>query len=166
MSTFSSTKLIELGSCAFRQWKATHSHCSHLHGYRLMAKFWFGCKELDDKNWCVDFGSLKELKSSLQYMFDHTMVIDELDPLLPLFQELHNRGGCNLRIMPNGVGIERTAEYCFHVADDIIHEKYGDRCWVEKVEVFEHEGNSAIYERPVVYTSSTCGNTTFTCCHD
>ena len=65
-STFVSTKIIELGSCAFRQWRATHSHCSKLHGYQLKAKFWFSGSSLDDKNWIVDFGGLKDLKSKLQ----------------------------------------------------------------------------------------------------
>ena len=60
-----STKVIELGSCAFRQWRADHSHCHYLHGYQLKAKYWFGCKELDNKNWAVDFGGLKDLKEGL-----------------------------------------------------------------------------------------------------
>lgn len=157
MSIFSSTKVIDLGSCSFRQWEANNtrpyagenpSRCGKNHGYLLKAKFWFGCKELDNKNWCVDYGSLKQLKAALNYMFDHTTLIDVADPLLPLFQELHDKGGCDLRVCPNGVGIERAAEYCFNVAQDMIKEQYGDRCWVEKVEVFEHENNSAIYTNP------------------
>jgi 6-pyruvoyltetrahydropterin/6-carboxytetrahydropterin synthase len=157
MSNFISTKVIELGSCAFRQWAANDSRphagenpsrCGRIHGYQLKAKFWFGCKELDNKGWGVDFGSLKGLKETLNYMFDHTLTVAGDDPLLPLFQELHDKGGCDLRVMPDGVGIERAAEYCFHVADDIINEQYGDRCWVEKVEVFEHDRNSAIYANP------------------
>jgi len=44
------------------------------------------------------------------------------------------------------VGIERVAEFCYHAATAAITLKYGDRVWVEKVEVFEHEDNSAIYE--------------------
>ena len=59
--SFNSTKIIELGSCAFRQPRAK-SHCRFIHGYRLVAKFWFSCNELDENNWVVDFGSLKGLK--------------------------------------------------------------------------------------------------------
>lgn len=156
MSRFQSTKVIELGSCAFRQPNAAHNRpgagensarCSFVHGYKLTAKFWFGCSELDDKNWAVDFGGLKDLKKILQNQFDHTLCIDRADPLLPLFQELHKAGGCDLRIMENGVGIERTAEYCFDVADRFVRSSTQDRCWVEQVEVFEHESNSAIFTR-------------------
>ena len=143
--SYTSTKVIELGSCAFRQWRAT-SHCNKLHGYQLLAKFWFGCKELDNKNWAVDFGGLKELKSILQNQFDHTLCVAQDDPLLPLFLQLHDNGGCDLRIM-QGVGIEKTAEWCFEAADQHVRDLTNDRCWCVKVEVFEHKDNSAIYSK-------------------
>ena len=146
MSTYVSTKIIELGSCAFRQWKAVQSHCSRVHGYQLKAKFWFGCSELDERNWAVDFGGLKELKAKLQDQFDHTLCIAADDPQLSLFQQLHDAKACDLRIMPNGVGIERTAEFCFNLASEHIKTLTNGRCWVEKVEVWEHDLNSATYE--------------------
>ena len=146
MSQYQSTKVLELGSCAFRQWRATHSHCQYIHGYQLLAKFYFGASELDEKNWVVDFASLKELKAILNEQFDHKLCVAQDDPLLPFWQELNNQRGCQLRIMES-VGIEKTAEWCFKAAQKLISEKYGDRCWVEKVEVFEHENNSAIYSK-------------------
>lgn len=151
--TYQSTKIIELGSCAFRQPNAAFNRdnagsnskrCSYIHGYQLKAKFWFACKELDDKNWVADFGALKELKQILQNQFDHTTCLAKDDPLLPLFQELHNKGGCDLRVM-EAVGIEKTAEWCFKTANAYIKLGTNNRCWVEKVEVWEHELNSAIY---------------------
>jgi 6-pyruvoyltetrahydropterin/6-carboxytetrahydropterin synthase len=143
MSKFQSTKVIELGSCAFRQWCAT-SHCRYLHGYQLKAKFWFGASSLDEKNWVVDFAGLKELKATLQHQFDHTLCIAANDPLLPLFKDLHDKGGCDLRVM-EGVGIEKTAEWCARAADEFVRKITNNRCWVDQVEVFEHELNSAIY---------------------
>lgn len=144
MKTYQSTKVIELGSCCFRQWGATFSHCRFLHGYQLKAKFWFEAKELDERNWVVDFGGLKELEKLLKNQFDHTLCIDEKDPLLSSFTQLHDNGGCDLRIM-KGVGIEKTAEWCFETAQKFIKELTYDRCWVTKVEVWEHDRNSAIY---------------------
>jgi 6-pyruvoyltetrahydropterin/6-carboxytetrahydropterin synthase len=144
MISFQSTKIIELGSCAFRQWKAEHSHCKFIHGYRLQAKFWFGCKSLDNKNWVVDFGGLNDLKNILQKQFDHTFCVAGDDPLLSHFQQLHKLGALDLRIMKNGVGIERTAEWCFTAANDYCKNITNGRCWVERVEVWEHEKNSAI----------------------
>jgi len=153
MSNYQSTKLIELGSCAFRQWRAT-SHCSKIHGYQLLAKFYFAASSLDEKNWVVDFASLKTLKAQLQNQFDHTLCVAKDDPLLELFQQVHNAGGCDIRIM-DSVGIEKTAEFCFNAASNWLKENYGERCWVEKVEVFEHEANSAIYSKPRQTTFST-----------
>ena len=148
--SYQSTKIIELGSCAFRQWRADHSHCHFIHGYRLIAKFWFNCNELDDKNWVVDFGGLKGLKNLLEKQFDHTFCVSADDPLIEKFKDLHNLGAVDLRIMEKGVGIERTAEWCFEHADKHVREITNNRCSVDKVEVWEHEKNSAIYtaQRP------------------
>lgn len=139
---YNSTKVIELGSCAFRQ-PFADSHCRFVHGYQLKAKFWFTGSELDENNWLVDFGSLKPLKSILQGQFDHTLVVSETDPLLDKFIELNDAGGVDLRVM-DGVGIEKFAEYCYNIADKHVRDVTDGRCWVEKVEVFEHECNSAI----------------------
>ena len=142
--SYKSTKLIDLGSCAFRQHGATHSHCHLVHGYQLKAKFYFSADSLDSNNWIVDFGDLKDLKAILNKQFDHTLCIAESDPLLDTFKQLHELGGCQLRIM-EAVGIEKTAEWCYHTANDFIKLETNGRCWVDMVEVFEHENNSAIY---------------------
>ena len=146
MSNFESTKRIELGSCAFRQWKAD-SHCAFLHGYQLVAKLTFGCSSLDNRNWCQDFGSLKELKDILRDQFDHTTIVAANDPALQAFVELAEREVLQLRVMDDGVGTERVAEWVFRVANEFIKRESEGSCWVENVEVFEHEDNSAIYNR-------------------
>ena len=142
---FKSTKNIELGSCAFRQPQAK-SHCRFLHGYQLTAKFWFESDQLDENNWVVDFGALKGLKELLKNQFDHTTCISRTDPKLDVFKNLKEAGVCDLRIM-DGVGIEKFAEYCHTVAEAYVDELTDSRCKCVKVEVFEHENNSAIYEK-------------------
>lgn len=144
---YQSTKIIDLGSCAFRQPKAT-SHCRYIHGYRLSSKIWFACIELDENNWVMDFGGLKELKSNLENMFDHTLCVAEDDPLLPSFVQLADNGGCQLRIM-DGVGIEKFAQKVFNIADEFVKRITLDRVWVEQVEVWEHEKNSAKFIKPI-----------------
>lgn len=138
-----STKIIELGSCAFRQPYA-QSHCKFLHGYRLVGKFVFGCNSLDTNNWVVDFGGLKDLKSILEHQFDHTTVVWSKDPQIELFRTLNERGVVDLRVMEDGVGIEKFAEYCFNTADKYVKNASNNRCWVESVEVWEHEKNSGV----------------------
>lgn len=153
MSAYTSTKIIELGSTAFRQPNAAYNRsgagenskrCSFVHGYKLQAKFWFECQVLDERNWVVDFGGLGELKRMLQHQFDHTLTIDRKDPLISLFEELHKQGGCDLRVM-DGVGIEKVCEWCFKLANDHVRQITEERCWVSRVEVWEHDKNSAIY---------------------
>ena len=147
MSKFQSTKILELGSCAFRQPRAQHSHCRFIHGYKLSAKFWFDAKELDIHNWVFDFGGLKDFKKILRDQFDHTTCIAADDPALPVFEELVKQDACDLRVMPNGTGIERIAEWCYFAANKYVAGLTENRCWCSKVEVFEHENNSAIYSQ-------------------
>lgn len=155
---FQSAKVIELGSCAFRQWRAT-SHCRFLHGYQLKAKLWFGCSTLDNKGWVVDFGSLKALKDELKSIYDHTTTVAADDPELETFKKLHDSGIIQLYIIRKGVGVERTAEYVFEIAQRHIDSITNGRCWVDKVEVFEHDENSAIFSSP---TNGPIKNSGFT----
>ncbi len=148
--SFNSTKIIELGSCAFRQPRAK-SHCRFIHGYRLVAKFWFSCNELDENNWVVDFGSLKGLKDKLEQHFDHTTIISKDDPFLDDFNALSRKGVIDLRI-DDGVGIEMFAKKCFDIGNIFVKAATDDRCEVEKVEVWEHDKNSATYTNKEVQT--------------
>lgn len=131
-------------SCVFRQWKADGTHCRFLHGYALKFRFVFGCKALDHRNWSVPFGDLKELKAWLKHMFDHTTVVAKDDPQLALFEIMEKQGLIQLRVLPS-VGCERVAEQAFEFASKLLKKKFGNRVWVEYVEVFEHPSNSAIY---------------------
>lgn len=145
MAKYQSTKLIELGSCAFRQPKAT-SHCKFIHGYQLTAKIWLEANELDDKNWVFDFGAFKELTNALQKTFDHKLVIDKNDPAKPAFRELERYGAAEIVEM-DGVGIEKFAQYVFEEADNYVKYHSNRRVWCSQVEVFEHDKNSAIYRK-------------------
>jgi 6-pyruvoyltetrahydropterin/6-carboxytetrahydropterin synthase len=132
-------------SCAFRQPQAK-SHCRYVHGYALSFSFTFGCDELDENNWVVDFGGLKSLKDWLEKTFDHKLCLDENDPNLHHFHVLEDAGLCEIEIM-DGVGVEKFAEHAFKFADKNIKHKTGGRCWVESVEVKEHGANGAIVKR-------------------
>ena len=140
-----STKIIPMGSTAFRQWRAD-SHCKLIHGYRLQCKLWFTAEELDDKNWIYDFGGCKEIKNILEKQYDHTTVVAADDPELDTFKLLSEKGMIDLRIAEKGVGIERTAEWVYENANKFVTEQTNNRVRIIKVEVWEHEGNSAIYE--------------------
>ena len=131
-------------SAVFRQPHADHSHCKYLHGYSLAFKFTFGCNELDNKNWAVDFGGLKPLKQWLEDTFDHKTVIDYNDPYLNDFRVLEAKGLCQITVL-DGVGAEKFAEHACTFADKLIREATNNRCFVVSCECAEHGANSAIY---------------------
>lgn len=139
-----STKVIELGSAAFRQPNAK-SHCRFIHGYRLTGKFTFTAEALDTNNWVVDFGDFDEFKIFLQKKFDHTLVLAKNDPAMKEFEALEKAGAASIVVMDEGVGIEMFAKYCFDAADSYVKHKTSGRARAHSVEVFEHEKNSAIY---------------------
>ena len=146
MKKHQSTKRIILGSCCFRQPKAK-SHCRFLHGYLLSAKLWFECSELDENNWVVDFGSLKQIKMSLENNFDHKTCIAGNDPQINIFKKLEEDGIIQLRIFENGIGIEKFSEYVFNKVNTFIRNQTNERCWVVKCEIWEHNANSGVYKR-------------------
>lgn len=149
-------------SCCFRQWRATHSHCRLLHGYSIGVKLTFTCDQLDERNWVMDFGGLKEFKGWLEYMFDHTTLIAKDDPYLDTFRRLSRSGenimgasaGAGILELREveGVGCERFAEMCWKKMDSILNKSKEDKTllnttvMIKSVEVFEHGANSAIYE--------------------
>jgi 6-pyruvoyltetrahydropterin/6-carboxytetrahydropterin synthase len=132
-------------SCCFRQWRATHSHCQNLHGYALSIHLKFEATALDDRNWVVDFGGLKDLKRWLQDTFDHTTVTAHDDPHLDWFHRGHEIGILKLVILPD-VGCERFAALVWAKATEWLETNgLSPRCRVTEVEVREHGANSAIY---------------------
>jgi len=92
----------------------------------------------------MDFGHLKGIKKWLESKFDHTLLLDEADPLLPVFELLQEKGACKLTILPD-VGMEGTAKYVFDFIDRDIRAKTCGRVWVYSVECRENDKNSAIY---------------------
>lgn len=133
-------------SCCFRQWRASHSHCTLLHGYALAFTFVFATDRLDNNNWCYDFGGMKEVRAWLHEMFDHTTLVAEDDPELATFRDLAARKLIDLRVLP-AVGCEATAKLAFEHVAAFIAKATDGRVWLETVEVREHAGNSAMFER-------------------
>jgi len=156
MGKYQSTKIFDNYTVALRQHKAQHSHCKLLHGYALKFKVWFESvepleeKQLDEMNWIVDYGGFKDapegngLKSWMNYMFDHTTLIEKDDPQLETFKYLEELGLCHLRILDK-IGAESAAKLVFDKFNDTLSKTGGGRCKVVKVECFENDKNSSIY---------------------
>jgi 6-pyruvoyltetrahydropterin/6-carboxytetrahydropterin synthase len=153
MATFKSTKLFDGYSTCFRQWRAAGTHCRFLHGYAVSFRVWFE-GDLDHRNWVWDFGGMKRAKTQIEgmspkdyftYLLDHTTIIAEDDPHLTLFKQMNVEGIIRLRILP-ATGCERFAEFLYHTINDFLAVETEGRVKAIKVEVYEHERNSASYE--------------------
>ena len=148
MSTFKSTKTYTASkgfSCCFRQFKA-NSHCKYLHGYSLEISIEFKANELDERNWVVDFGGLKELEKEFRKTFDHKTLVDIKDPNIDWFVTGEKLGLLQLIILEEGVGCEMFAYKIYKITKDwLINSRFKNRCEITKIEVKEHGANSAIY---------------------
>lgn len=154
MPKYISTKVYDGFSTCFRQWRAVDTHCKYLHGYGVSFKVWFE-GELDERNWVFDFGGMKralntidgkEPKKWMDWLLDHTVLVAEDDPELPLFEHMNKHGIIQLRVIP-ATGAERFAEYLFHKLDRFVRQETKDRVRLLKLEFREHGKNTATYQR-------------------
>jgi len=149
---FQSTKLFDGYSACFRQWKAEGTHCKFLHGYAVSFRVWFE-GELDERNWVWDFGGMKRANGNIEgmspkaffdYLLDHTTIVAQDDPYMDTFKQMDKDGIIQLRIIP-AVGCERFAEFLYEKINTFLSEETEGRVRATKVEVYEHERNSASY---------------------
>jgi len=80
----------------------------------------------------------------MNYMFDHTTLLEKDDPYLDLFQSVPEI--CSLRVMDK-MGCESLSKLVFEKFNDVLSKTDAGRCKVIKVECFENDKNSAIYEK-------------------
>jgi 6-pyruvoyltetrahydropterin/6-carboxytetrahydropterin synthase len=124
----------------------------YVHGYAVSFRVWFE-GELDERNWVWDFGGMKRAETTIAdmqpkdyfaWLLDHTMIVAEDDPYLDLFMKMDENGIIQLRILP-AVGCEKFAEHLYKVINAFLRKETNGRVRATKVEVYEHERNSASY---------------------
>jgi 6-pyruvoyltetrahydropterin/6-carboxytetrahydropterin synthase len=149
MSKFISTKTYgaERGyAVAYRQWRAD-THCNKIHGYALSFHFEFECRDLDSRNWCVDFGGFKTLKEKLDDWFDHTLLVAQDDPEFQTFEMLHKKNLCKMVVVEK-TGCEGLSEFLANYIQEIWMEENGyndGRVKLRMVKVSETPSNSAMW---------------------
>ena len=125
-----------------------------MHGYGISFRVTFE-GDLDDRNWVWDFGGMKRAKTKIlgrspkdwmDYMFDHTVIVAQDDPELPVFQDLNKAGTIQLRIV-EATGAEKFAEFIYNKLNNFVIEETSNRVKVTQVEFMEHNKNTAIYSK-------------------
>lgn len=136
----------QIAPCAYRQWRAS-SHCNQVHGYAFSFKFEFETDQLDARNWAMDYGGLKPLKSFLKEHFDHVLLLAQDDPNYADIKRLGDLGLAKITEVEK-TGCEGLADYLYKYVNGIFLPDYGkseaDRLWCCKVEVRETPSNMAM----------------------
>jgi len=145
----STKEYIDEFPCAYRQFRAD-SHCNLIHGYSFNMKFYFGTNNLDARNWCADYGGLKELKAILKDQFDHTLLVAEDDPEMETYKLLEQKKMARLTILPK-LGCEGLADQLYRFVNGVYIPDYwgqaeAERLWCFRVEVRETQSNMAFRE--------------------
>ena len=145
----STKEYIDAFPVAYRQYKAD-SHCNLIHGYSFSMKFYFGCDQLDARNWSSDYGGLKDLKVFLESMFDHTLLVSSDDPEIETYKLLQEKKMAKLTILPR-LGCEGLSDMLYKYVNGVyIPEMWGEgeaqRLWCYRVEVRETQSNMAFRE--------------------
>ncbi|MEC9391373.1 MAG: 6-carboxytetrahydropterin synthase [Myxococcota bacterium] len=136
-----SSKTFRNFPCAHRRFRHD-GHCAWVHGYSRSFTLWFRTNEVTDNGFVMDFGKLKPVKAWLEDTFDHTLLLDTGDPLIPQFRAIEEQGGCKL-VVYDDVGMEGTCAYVKDWVDRWLEAETGGRVWLHSVEVRENDKNSA-----------------------
>ncbi len=86
----------------------------------------------------------KSPKDFFTYLLDHTTIVASDDPYLDKFVQMDKDGIIQLRVLP-ATGCERFAEYLYRQINRFLKEETKGRVRAIKVEVYEHDRNSASY---------------------
>lgn len=135
------TKTYDNLKAAHRQWRH-EGHCHFVHGENWTFHITFSCGELDELGFVVDFGKLKGLKAIIDKQFDHVLLIDEDDPEVEFFKDMHKKGLTDLRLVPSA-SAEGLCRYVFDTANNFIGNETNGRVWVCEVVAEEDKKNTA-----------------------
>lgn len=130
-------------------------HCSWIHGHNWSFEFEFACTKLDKCGFVIDFGKLKWLKAWIEERFDHTLVLNETDPMLrymrnALDTQCGERDGCLLAkiVTVPDCSSEGLASWLLKTVNELVQEQTDERVFVRRVSVIEDTRNSATVIKP------------------
>lgn len=128
-------------------------HCRLIHGHNWGFDIVLGCTSFDPNGFVLDVGKLKPVKDFLTETFDHTLLLNEDDPLF-IGDELEAefdmlRELSKLVKVPN-CGMEGLAQYVFEEVQLILERAFNDDfrnrgLRVVEVTCFEDSKNSSTY---------------------
>lgn len=130
---------------AYRQWRADTA-CAYIHGYSISVYLEFESEYLDNRNWVVDFSSLRPFKEFMKDLFDHKLLVAQDDPEFKTFEDLHKRGLCKMTVVEK-TGCEGISKWLYDYVNEIwLPENGYGHVHCRLVKITETPSNSAWYE--------------------
>lgn len=118
-------------------------HCAFIHGHNWSFTFTFGCRELDENGFVVDFGALKYIRRWFDENLDHACVFNRDDPLR---ETLTAAAPAAYKIyLVENCSAEGLAAHVFAIVDALVKTETAGRAFVAAVRVDEDARNSATY---------------------
>ena len=111
MSTITITRRLEID--AGHRLLKHEGKCRNYHGHRYIFEITVRARELDDVGRVIDFSEVKRLVGGwLDENWDHGMILQQGDPLIPLLQELKLKHA----VYVTSPTAENLTEHLFNVA--------------------------------------------------
>jgi len=120
-------------------------HCKLIHGHNWSFEFTFAASERDENGFVMDFGKLKDLRDALNGWFDHTLVLNDGDPLREPIQTFLVSLGLNNVVLVPDCSCEGIAMLAHKIANVVVVKLTDARVCVKSVTVYEDSKNSATY---------------------
>ncbi len=121
------------------------NRCSFIHGHNWSFKFTFGCHDLDESGFVVDFSDLRFIRDWLADNLDHAF-LHNFDDAVSL--KLVGQFPEAFRPYPlESCSAEGIAQHVFHAIDPLLKEHHGERVFLVALEVFEDAKNAAEYRK-------------------
>ncbi|MEM9160667.1 MAG: 6-carboxytetrahydropterin synthase [Verrucomicrobiota bacterium] len=127
-------------------------HCAFIHGHNWSFTFVFGCRELDECGFVLDFGKLKGIKRWIDDNLDHACLFNEDDPMRERFMEMKDELGRPVfkSYVLDRCSSEGLAKHLYDVATPIVRDQTEGRAFIVSVNVTEDAKNSATYHAPAL----------------
>jgi 6-pyruvoyltetrahydropterin/6-carboxytetrahydropterin synthase len=128
---------IEISFCYGHRLQAYDGVCRHLHGHNGRAILTLEAERLDEQGMVHDFRAAKDaVKGWLDEAFDHTLILESTDPILPVLREAGEK--------VTEIDCPPTAE---NIARLIFERAESSGLPIVQVELWETERCSATYRR-------------------
>ena len=123
-----------------------NGHCALIHGHNWTWTFTFAASSLDECGFVVDFGKLKFLRTYIDQLFDHALVLSRTDPRLnELKRDLGWSGPSPLAriVLVDDGSCEGLLTEFYPILNKQVQDATDGRVWISELTLHEDAKNFA-----------------------